>query len=166
MYDDTARVQEPSLAAAITANPSIQPAASVTPTAKPPKQPKARNKPPEREREEIDHIYPDKLHGLLERKLKEGGIMGLSGFVMDKTLLTMGEVLIRLRLKLKAEYERAARHSNGIEEYVPKTATLQILPLIEHYGVFYAKLLRAITSAQHTASLGRGKPESEEDAAT
>ncbi len=183
MFDDVSEVQKPTQAAAPAADPGVQPAAPATQAAQPQKPPKTRNKPPESEPpltpdewasvndinrsergEEIDFLNLGQLHVLLERKLKAGGVMGLSGFVMDKTLLTLGEVLIRLRLKLNAEYAKAERRANPLDSFLPQAATLEILPLIEHYGVLYAKLLKNITSAAHTAALGgKGKPE--EDAA-
>ena len=182
MFDDINKMQEPAQATAPAATPGIQPSMPVTQAPQPQKAPKTRNKQPESEppltpeewttvndinrserREEIDFVNHGQLHVLLERKLKAGGIMGLSSFVLDKTLLALGEVLIRLRLKLNAEFAQAERQFNPQDSFLPQAATLEILPLIEHYGVLYAKLLKAVASANHTASLGE-KGKSEEDA--
>ena len=104
------------------------------------------------------------ISSALQRRLQEQGMMAVADAVIGRTLLTLGEIVLRHRQTVisqlpipgHSEYGRSCERVSGaiIETY---------LPLLDQTSMLFMKLLREFYATKHIAAIGTVKSAKKKD---
>ncbi|MCX6996982.1 MAG: hypothetical protein NTV49_07820 [Kiritimatiellaeota bacterium] len=96
----------------------------------------------------------------LQRRLQEHGAIGVAETVIGKTLLTLGEIVLRHRQNIISDLPHPKYPNYGrVVQRVSAVVVDHWLPLLDQTSSLFMKLLRDFYAIKHLAKLAAAKPE-------